>query len=435
VLLAFTDWLLRFFTKSSDSIEETPLYDDRGISLPLDFKDLKRINILVVFGPSQLSISTYASSFIKQLDKERFQVFAAGPKGVILDELKTQGITTFLVDIAPGLHFLRDMKVVSRLKKILNQDQIVLVDAHGYKASLVSGLAARAAKTPIVLFNLHNFIIDEGAGRFKHLFFDVTERVLPSMADKIIAASASLRHRIIDKGKAESSKVVMIHTGIKLSSQTAASSKRFSSAADLLALKTGAPIVATVGTLTPQKGVKYLLNAATHVLRDMPNVQFLIIGDGPSRHELEIIAEKFGIHKRVTFTGWRDDTADIIAHTDVFVSPALTEGFPPMILEAMSAGKPVVATAVGGTPEVVVDRENGFLVPPRKPMPMAQAILFLLTNKEAAIQMGVAGRRRTEEEFDLKKTIKATNGVYDELIDIWQEAEKRKTEQSEQDPS
>lgn len=433
--MAFTDWLLRFFSKPSEKVEEAPLYDDRGISLPLDFKDLKRTNILVVFGPSQLSIKTYATSFIKQLDGERFQIFAAGPKGAILDELKHMGITTFLVDIPQGLHLIRDFKVVSKLKKILNKDEIVMVDAHGYKASLVSGLAARAAKTPIVLFNLHNFIIDEGAGRFKHLFFDITERILPSMADKIIAASAALRRRVLDKGKAESSKVLMIHTGIKLSSPTSSSSKRFSSAADLLALKTGAPIVVTVGTLTPQKGVKYLLNAATHVLRDMPNVQFLIIGDGPSRHELEIIAEKFGIHKRVTFTGWRDDSADIIAHSDVFVSPALTEGFPPMILEAMSAGKPVVATAVGGTPEVVVDRENGFLVPPRKPMPMAQAILFLLSNKEAAIQMGLAGRRRTEEEFDLKKTIKATNVLYNELIENWEETEKRKAEMESEESS
>lgn len=408
--------------------DEADPYDEKGTRVPLEFTSDTRTKVLYVFGPSQMAIRAPVSALTDQVEKEHL-IFAAGPKGPVMDDLNKRGLVTFLVDIIPGLHLFKDYWVIRRLRRILLDDGITMIHAHGYKAAFVSGLAARRVRTPIVLFSLYNFVYDEGAGRSKHLFYDISERILPSLSDRIIASSEALRRRIIDKGKAEGSKVLMIHTGIRLSSAVSVS-RRFSSTSNLLALKTGAPVVVAVGPLAPHKGMKFLLSAAVHILREVPSAQFVIVGDGPSRLELELIAEKYGIHKKVTFTGWREDIRDIIAHADVLVSPSLTEGLPLYALEAMAENKPVVATAVGGTNEVVIDRENGFLVPTKKPMILAHAVLYLLMNHDAAVHLGVAGRRRVEEEFDLKKTVKATADVYKELMAAWRKKQEEEAAQA-----
>ncbi len=421
----FLSTVTQFFANGRAGTGEPILYTDKGIHMPLEFSSDSKIKVLLCFGQSQVDIRESVLKFIDQLDEDKYHILAAGPKGDIIDELKDRGLVTFLLDIGPGIRLFRDYWIIRRLKRTLNEEKITIIHAHNYKPALLSGLAARMAKTPIVLFTLHNYIIDEGVGRFRHLFFDITERFLPSLADKIITVSDALRRRVIDKGRAENSKVTRVYTGIKPPPHSFVSKNRISSTIKLLSLRAGAPVIVSVSPLTPQKGIKYLLIAATHILREVPNAQFVIVGDGPSKHDLQIIAEKFGIHKKVTFTGWRDDVMDIIAIADIFVAPALTEGFPTMVLEAMSLSKPVVATAVGGIPEVIVDRETGLLVRPKKPMLLAQAITFLLTNKDTAVHLGVSGRSRVEEEFELKKSIKTTRGIYSELVDGWLESEEK----------
>lgn len=409
--------LLNLFRRKSKA---APTDQGKGIPLRLSFSAEERIKILYVVRPVAGGIKTHLLSLVDNLDKEKYQAFVAGPKESVVDDLKTSKIPTFEVDIEPGFRLIRDIKAIFRLRRIIRDEGIFLVHAHSYKAALLAGLAARWAKVPITVFTLHNFIVDEGAGRFKHLFYDLTERFLPSLADRVITVSKALRRRVIDKGKVGSSRVVMIHNGIGIPPAVSLSSRRTASLRHLLSLKSKAPLVVTVGRLVPQKGIKYLLNAATHVLREIPSAQFLIVGDGPLRRELELTAEKLGIHKKALFIGFREDIHDILAASDVVVLSSLTEGLPLVALEAMSVGKPLVGTAVGGIPEVVIDRETGFLIPPRKPIPLANAISFLLTNKEAALQMGMAGRRRVEEDFNLEKTITETQNIYNELIAEWE---------------
>lgn len=409
---------------------EEVFYGDKGVSVPLSFSVERKLKVLYVVRPVAGGIKTHILSLIEHLDPEKYQVYVAGPENSVIEDLKNKNVITYLVDVGEGLRFIRDIKAILHLRNIIKDEGIFMVHAHSYKAALLGGLAARWAKAPLTVFTLHNFIVEEGAGRFKHLFYDVTERFLPSMADRVITVSKALRRRVIDKGKAENSKVTMIHNGISLRSAVSFSSRRVTALKHQLSLPSKAPLVVTVARLAPQKGVKFLLTAATHVLREVPNAQFLIVGDGPLKKDLEIMVEKSGVRRKIFFTGFRDDVRDILAACDIFVLPSLTEGLPLTVLEAMAAGKPVVATAVGGIPEVVLDRETGFLVPPRKPMPLAKAISFLLLNKEVAIQMGMAGRRRAEEEFNLRRTIGETEKVYDELIEGWEEKKREHLEEA-----
>ncbi len=402
----------RFFS-AGNAADDT---DSKAVPVELEFENNGSTKVLIITRAFEGGVKAYLLALIEKLGKEGYRVYVAGPRGSVVEDLKKTQIITFPLEFDDRLALFEDWSVSRKLAKIVRDEEIRLVHAHGYKAGLIAGLAARRAKTRLTLVTLHDFILNEGEGRMKHLYFDIAERYMPALVDKVIAVSKSLRKRILEKGKIEGSKVVVVPAGVRPLSSGANASRRILNVKDLLSLNAAAPLIVTVGHLTNQKGVKYLLTAATHILREFPNAQFMVIGDGPQKHELEIMAEKFGIHKKVIFTGWRDDARDIMAAADVIVLPSMVEGMPYSLLEAMSAGKPVVSTMTGGIPEALLDRETGFLVPPKKPLAISQAVVYLLQNKDVAVQMGVAGRRRSEEQFDLKKTVLTTLGVYSELL-------------------
>ncbi|MFH1736461.1 MAG: glycosyltransferase family 4 protein [Actinomycetota bacterium] len=416
--------LKTLFGKVSGSPEEETREETTGVLLPMDFENEGVTKVLLVTRGFAGGVEAYLYSLIERLGKEGYRVHVAGPRGSLVDDLKATKVVTFPLDFDDTFSPVMDWSAARKLAKIIKTEEIRMVHAHGYKAGFIAGLAARRAKTPLTLVTLHDYIVNEGHGRMKRLFFDITERYMPGLADYLIAVSDALRKRVIEKGKIEGSKVKTIYAGVKTASLGVTTSRRVLNVKNVLQINISAPLIVTVGHLTAQKGVKYLLMAAPHVLREFPNAQFLIIGEGPQKHELEIQAEKLGIHKKVMLTGWRDDARDIVAAADIFVLPSLVEGLPYSLLEAMSAGKPVVATSTGGIPEVVVDKETGFLVPIKKPMALADAVNFLIHNKDVAVTMGVAGKRRIEEHFDQKKIINATIDVYSKLFHELEEYEK-----------
>ena len=164
--------------------------------------------------------------------------------------------------------------------------------------------------------------------------------------------------------------------------------------------------------LTPQKGLGHLLQATAR----LPDVQVVIAGEGPEREALEAQARALGIHDRVSFPGFRADTAALLAEADVVVLPSLKEGLPLAVLEAMAAGRPVVATAIGGTTEAVVHGETGLLVPPGDPPALAHALGTILADPALAARLGAGGRERVARSFSAERMVKAVVRVYDELL-------------------
>ena len=423
------------FSRVSGSPEEETREDTTGVLLPMDFENEGVTKVLLVTRGFAGGVEAYLYSLIERLGKEGYRVHVAGPRGSIVDDLKATKVITFPLDFDDTFAPVSDWSAARKLAKIIRTEEIQMVHAHGYKAGFIAGLAAKRARTLLTLVSLYDYIVNEGHGRTKHLFFDTTERYMPEMADYLIAVSDALRKRVIEKGKIEGSKVRTVYAGVRTASLGVTTSRRVLNVKNVLQINSSSPLIVTVGHLTAQKGVKYLLMAAPHVLREFPNAQFLIIGEGPQKHELEIQAEKLGVHKKVMFTGWRDDARDIVAAADIFVLPSLIEGLPYSILEAMSSGKPVVATSTGGIPEAVVDKETGFLVPIKKSMAIADAVNFLIHNKDVAVTMGVAGKRRIEEQFDQKKMVNATIDVYTKLFNEVEEYEKEIVAEAEAKPA
>jgi glycosyltransferase involved in cell wall biosynthesis len=232
----------------------------------------------------------------------------------------------------------------------------------------------------------------------------VQQRLIVAGVGRYIAVSHEVARRLIHKLRWPARKIQVIHNCVPAISPECATHNPIDRA--------GRPVVLTVARLDEQKGHHYLLDAAAQV----PEAQFVLAGDGPLRASLEAQARSLGVEERVKFLGYRNDIADLLADCDVFVLPSLYEGLPLSILEAMSAGKPVIATHIGGTDEAVIAGETGLLVPPANPTALAAAIRAVLTDRPLAQRLASAGRARVEQEFSAAKMVQQVISVYDELL-------------------
>ncbi|PLX44071.1 MAG: hypothetical protein C0609_06405, partial [Deltaproteobacteria bacterium] len=171
----------------------------------------------------------------------------------------------------------------------------------------------------------------------------------------------------------------------------------------------------SAGRLSVEKGFSHLLDAISLIAADLP-IKFVICGDGAMEMELRDRARSLGIENRCLFAGFRRDIQEVMAASDLYVLPSLTEGLPNVVLEAFSYGKPVVATAVGGVPELVEDGVNGILVPPGEPRALAEAVQALVVSPDLMEEYGKAGRTRVSEEFSFKEQTVKLERIYRDVL-------------------
>lgn len=176
------------------------------------------------------------------------------------------------------------------------------------------------------------------------------------------------------------------------------------------------PTAITVSRLSPEKDLATLLNAVAIVVQEIPEFQLRIVGNGPERQRLEALTDQLQLREHVTFLGERSDVPDQLALAGFYVASSLTEGISLTLLEAHAVGLPIVATSVGGNPEIVVENETGRLVPPRQPETLASAIIDMCRRPDRWRAMGQRGRQRVEDSFDVRKTVTGYESIY---ADLW----------------
>ena len=273
-----------------------------------------------------------------------------------------------------------------------------VIHANGSRAMAYAGVAGRLAARPTIW---HVRVADRDG------LFD---RALCALATAVIATSRAVARRF-PRGSA---KVRLVPNGVDL--------KRFAPRPASPALRAtlgvppAAPVAVSIGRHVPEKGYRHLVDAAAALDRARPGAHWIFVGDGELRGELEARARRSGLESRVHFTGWRDDVADVLALADVCVLPSESEGFGRVLVEAMAMGRAVVATAIGGVPDVVVAGETGLLVPPADPAALAEAVRALLDDPARAARFGAAGRARAESTFSLGAHVDGVERVYDEVL-------------------
>jgi glycosyltransferase involved in cell wall biosynthesis len=266
-------------------------------------------------------------------------------------------------------------------------------------------LAAALSRVPAVIATAH--LVDDVPLRFRA---SIIQRQATACVDRYIAVSGGVARRMRVRLGVPDRKIQVIRNGVEVGRVPRRADPRFRAA---LAGDAERPIVLTVARLDAQKGHAYLLAAAP----DIPDALFVFVGEGRERPALEAQARALGVAERVRFLGHRDDVPELLAACDVFVLPSRYEGLPLSVLEAMAAARPVVATAIEGTDEIVRHGETGLLVPPAAPSALAQGIRTVLADQALATRMGQAGRARVCREFSTSRMIDEVTGVYDELLE------------------
>jgi glycosyltransferase involved in cell wall biosynthesis len=216
------------------------------------------------------------------------------------------------------------------------------------------------------------------------------QRLSYCLAHRVVANSSAAVDRLIEEGVADW-RVVQIGNGLDLAGFVAAPAK------------TRRRVITTVANLRPGKGHEVLLKAAARLVRRFPDVRFQIVGDGSRRQELEREAAALRISAQVSFLGHRDDVPQVLAESDLFAFPSFMEASPNAVIEAMAAGLPVVATKVGGIPEVIEHERNGLLVPPGDERALAAAMTRLIERPALASELAQAARRTIESRFSFDR--------------------------------
>ncbi|MEW6173588.1 MAG: glycosyltransferase [Bacillota bacterium] len=361
---------------------------------------MNRLKVVHVIRPAAGGMKRHLINLLEYTDKERFEPLVAGPPGETLSEAAESGIRVFAVSLPGELNPAQDAGTILRLARMLQKEKAAILHAHGSKAGLVGRLAARLARTPVVFFTAHNSIFYEQWPVYKKKVFAFAEKALAHGTFKIIAVSNALRQELLEQERLPPEQVVTVYNGIN--------PKQFRVAEERAALRQRLKIpgenrvVGTVARLAPQKGVKFLIQAAA-LIPPSERPFFLVVGDGPLRGELEALARNSGVAERFFFAGAREDIPQVLGVLDLLVLPSVTEGLPLILLEAMAASLPVVATGVGGVPEVVVDGETGVLVRPGDPAGLAREICSILEEPGRAKEMGIAGRKRVCKFFTVER--------------------------------
>ena len=302
-----------------------------------------------------------------------------------------------------------DLRAPYRLFRLLQEGNIQVLHAHLFHANFLAATVGRLARVPVIIATRHSVEI---GGRYR----EWVNRLVRPLCDAVVAVSRQVYEAEAHRSGVNSDKLVMIPSGVReqiLDDVDQASMERLRS---MWKIQPESRLIGTVGRFVEPKGYTYLLDALAKIRTQISDTKALLVGDGALRRSMEEKARELGLSDTVVFTGTRRDVPGILALLDVFVLPSLWEGLPIALLEAMAAGLPIVATAVGGTPEVVVDGVTGLLVPPRNPDALAKAVLTLLHDPGLRQKMGQAGKERVREHFSVEKMVKETEGLYQRLL-------------------
>ena len=367
---------------------------------------MKRIKVLHIvyslqLGGAERVVTNYALHHDRKLYEPLVVALTEG--GPLEGDLEKAGVKTYILGKRLGF----DPRVIFKLARIMRDESVDIVHVHtplannwGVPAALLSGVRT-------VIRTEH------GLFRRERQFYYFINAVLGLFNRRILACSNRAKDSHVTMDPLSRSKYKTVYNGIDV--------RRYQFAGDTsmlraeLELPEGTPVVGIIGSLIPLKGHRTFLKMAELIARSRSDVRFLIVGEGPLHSELESTASECGLSDRVLFTGVREDIPQILSLMDVFVLSSYSEAHPLTILEAMAAGKPVVATDVGGNAESVVDGKTGYIVPPDDGEKLFDAVKRLLDDPALSHRMGRAGQERVSREFTVERMVSETEAIYEEF--------------------
>jgi len=349
-------------------------------------------------------------------DRTRFDVGLWAGEGGILDSA-ARAIDGTDVRMLPWLVHpiapVRDAIAVGRLASMLRD--VDLVHTHSSKAGILGRAAARLAGVPGIVHTVHGWSFNDFQPAATRRLYVEVERAAARVTDRIVCVAACDRDRGLLRGIGHASQYRVIRSGIDPSLYRAPAGAR-ERLRETLGAAPDDVVVGSIANFKPQKGPLDFVEAARLARKQHPRMRFVVAGDGDLRPAAERAIADAGLGGYVHLLGWRDDVAELLAAMDIFLLTSLFEGLPRVVLQAMAASVPVVATDTGGVAEVVVDGETGRLVPPGNPGAAAAAIVDLARDAETRGRLAAAARSRLGSEFDRRRMVRDLEDLYDEIL-------------------
>ena len=377
--------------------------------------DRVRVVTLVDLLSSAGGAEHFALVIATHLDPERFQStlcvsrwpppdeYGADDSGqAALERLRAAGVR-FLplrrrrkVELAPW----------ARLARFLSSERIDVLHSHKFSSNVPGALAASVARVPVVLAHEHTWSYE---GQPLRRVLD--RQVVARAADRFIAVSRQDQQRMIEIERVPPARTMFIPIGILPPRPPDSRDMRAE-----LGIAPEAPVIGVVGMMRPQKALDVLLRATKPLVEQWPQLQLVLVGSGPERQTLEQLTRELGIEPNVRFLGLRNDVPEVLRAFDIAVCSSDFEGSPAAVLEYMDAELPVVATSVGGIPDMIEVGVHGLLVPPQDSVALAAALAELLRDPQRAKEMGRRGRERRRSEFDLGVMMGRLEALYLERL-------------------
>ncbi len=347
-------------------------------------------------------------SFIRKLNRDKYNVIVAYMKGEgkLTEDFRNAGIRVFDLKMKNRMN----IRAIARLYRLLKREEITILHTHLIQADVCGFLAGKMAGVPVIISTKHN--PDKFRKRFSICVW--LDGIFSNHSDRVIAVSYAVKDFLIRWEKIHKHKFTVIHNGIDL--------EEFNIDADIpekkkeLGINLSSQVVGSVGRFDEQKGYMFFLEAIPKILESVPDVKFIFVGDGPLQSKLEKLSRKLKVNRNVIFTGIRRDIPEILSVMDIFVLPSIFEGFGIVLLEAMAMGRPVIASRVGGIPEIVAHGLTGVIVEPANPSGITSSVVKLLKNPMEAKRIGDAGRREVEKRFTAGAMARKIENVYDEIL-------------------
>jgi glycosyltransferase involved in cell wall biosynthesis len=348
--------------------------------------------------------TAYFRAIARYHDATRFPVTIGclGPEGSLQASMRGLGVGTFALGANARTAY---PLALVHLVSLLRRERPALLHAHTFDATLMGLVAARVTRTRFVFTRHHS----DHHVRMRKRWHTAADAWCAKRADRVIAVSEATRRVMVEVEGVSPTRIVVVHNGLDPLPEPDAS--RVTRLREDLALG-DRPVGLVTARLHEEKGHRVLLEAMAHLTGRAERAVFLFAGEGPERQALEEETSRRGLRERVRFLGFRSDIADLIGVSEVVVLPSLAESFGFSVAEAMSLGRPVVATTTGGIPEIIVHGESGLLVPPDNNLALAEAIRAVLNDPENAARLGEAGRQRAGR-FSTVRMTQGYEAVYE----------------------
>jgi len=376
---------------------------------------MRVITRLNIGGPA-IHVSLLAS----RLDPTRYETLLvsgveSGDEGSMLELGRLPPVEpTIVPTLGRAISPLDDVRALARLVALARSFKPDIVHTHLAKAGALGRVAARLAGARVVVHTYHGSVFRGYFGQRESAVYLGIERALGRITTRIVAITSGQKADLVSLGIAPSAKIVEIPLGLDLDQFRELPARE--AAITALGLPSDGRYVAIVARIVPIKDVPTFLRALSRITELLPDVRGLVVGDGPDRAAVERVARDLGLGDRCRFLGWRADLPNVYAAAEVVVLCSLNEGSPISVIEAMAAGRAVVATAVGGVPDIV-NEATGVLVPAGDHQALADAVAGLLKDPERRAELGRNGRDVAGRRFGSDRLVADVDRLYMELLD------------------